>query len=877
MKKFVRRSLIWSSLFIFFVFLLLVAFAALFGDAIGMRLLKELNKQFLTELTAEEVSLSLVADFPSATAQLQGVSLESAIKNQPLLEAEELKLRLSIWSLFDDNLRIQAIQIKNGSVAIVQSDAKGLSNLNFIDAGEKPADSLNPHGNFTLAVDQAILDNVELLYLDAQARKKIRTRIEKATISGRLKQDRLYLDTDADFYSKYVEIDGTRYGLSKNISVKAEVDIHLKTALFKIDKATIGIDGTEILVGGWIKESGSGLSMDLNAQSAQGSVGAVLDLLPPAKLQSLAGLESTGKFQLDVSAKGRFSKYSMPEITGRISLEKGNISTDLLDHPLKNVSFVARYSNGKDRSAKTSLFELQSFEGYFNREWIEGELSISDFDNAFVNLAINGILPLETLVDFLPHPSITGSGGELEFRNLSIKGRYEDMLHTSRISRIDMSGSVVFDDALLEVNTTPLLLDRGELSFDGNTVIVKDVHFEGPNTDFRLEATATNLLPVLLADSMNSRQAELKFDARLNASSLDFDKMTSVFERTSEKIGISAAGADSLPARLLKKNNITKLLNGEFEGQIDEFSYGRISGKSFKGNLKIQDSELTVGGTAEAMGGVFEIEAKGYLEIAPVLHMQLICKDMDVNELFAQTNNFGQQFITSSHLAGTLAAHCAVDAFWDENGNFLYEKLRVLSDISIRDGELRDFELLYDYSDYVDISELRHIRFTTLQNWLEISDGRIFIPVMFVQSTALNLTLGGEHTFDHAIDYYIKVNAGQVLSEKLRSKRSTTQMVPAKRKDWFNLYMHLYGHIDAFAHENDSRTVKAWFESSDRRKENIQRKLMEIFGPVISLEEPVGWKDAIPEYREEEEPGQIDYLDGIDSNGGKKSGENERE
>lgn len=869
MNKNLRKLLIWSAAFLLVTLLLLVGFAALFEDAIGARILREVNKDLLTPLTADRVRFSFLSEFPNPSAELTGVRLGGAVQEQPILEAELLSVRLGLRALLNDHIHIKGIHIENGSVQIVQSDWQGRSNINIF---QTDADSQNAARPMTLSLDRATLRDVDLLYLDASTGSKIRAIVNNAVLSGKLKGKRLALHADASLYSRYAEIGGVRYAVGKSLSCDAELEYNLESSLLKMDDCTLGIEGTGVKVDGWLIKTGNGMTMDLSASSSKGSVGAVFGLFPPKTLKSLTGMESAGTFSLNLKAKGRLSKYSIPEITGEVSLEKGRVTTDLLAYPLRDVSFQAAYTNGRNHNSESSMLNISNFKGYFNREWIEANLAISNFDNMYINADLNGIIPVETLIDLMPDSEIATGSGELEFKNLTVKGRYADMIRMSNMSKVHMKGAVVFDDAAIELNNHKLIVDRGEMEFDGNQFVIKDIHLEGPETDLRLEATASNLLPVLLADSQNSRQAELRFDGRLHATQLNIDKLLDMVTVPFVDGDLSEPQLDSLRTiESMSRHHLTGLLNGSFEAIIEEFTYHGISGTSFAGEVNIQDRELGIRGSANSMGGEIEMEGVGYLEKEAALSLKLSFTGVDVNEMFARTDNFGQNVLTSKHLMGTLDAHLAVEARWDESGHFLYDKLRVLSDVSIRDGELRDFELLYDYSDYVDIEELRNIRFTTLKNWLEIKDGRIFIPVMFIQSTAINLTVSGEHTFDQAIDYYIKINAGQVLATKLTSKQSTGRLLPAKRTDWFNVYIHVFGYVESFTHEKNARNVKAWFARSEKRKENIQRKLMESFGPTITLEEPVSWKDDIPEYQEEM-PQRVDYLEEIDAEGEKDGG-----
>ena len=190
------------------------------------------------------------------------------------------------------------------------------------------------------------------------------------------------------------------------------------------------------------------------------------------------------------------------------------------------------------------------------------------------------------------------------------------------------------------------------------------------------------------------------------------------------------------------------------------------------------------------------------------------------------------------------------------------EKLRVLASVNIQDGELVKFKMLEDFSSVIKAKDLKHIRFTNMQNWLEVRGGKLYLPTMFIQSNAVNLTVRGEHSFDHDIDYGIKVNAGQVLLSKLKKHDPLLKPQKAKKKGWFDLYYAITGTLDEYDIKTSKRQVQKDFEKSERRKQEIKRLLEKEFSSIKTVKTE-NWRDKapIPEYDEVEETD--DYLDEI--------------
>ena len=82
------------------------------------------------------------------------------------------------------------------------------------------------------------------------------------------------------------------------------------------------------------------------------------------------------------------------------------------------------------------------------------------------------------------------------------------------------------------------------------------------------------------------------------------------------------------------------------------------------------------------------LEGNAFFEEKPRLKARITAKNIDLQEAFRQCDNFGQEVVLEKNLRGRLDSRVAVNAFWDENGDFDMKKLRVLADLNGRNGEL---------------------------------------------------------------------------------------------------------------------------------------------------------------------------------------------
>ncbi|MEM6769992.1 MAG: AsmA-like C-terminal region-containing protein, partial [Bacteroidota bacterium] len=485
-------------------------------------------------------------------------------------------------------------------------------------------------------------------------------------------------------------------------------------------------------------------------------------------------------------------------------------------------------------------FAIEELTGLFRRQEFKMALRVEDVADPRITFSANGALPLGTLPAILGEGPITDCDGFLRIENLELSGRYEDMLRARTMGRVAAAGRLTFDDGELTVNDRELSFPSGTLELRQNELELIDLAFSGPGTEIAFTGRATNLIPVLFADSLNTNDAELNFDARLTGESIDLDELLNLAGPTEEEEEVAAAAGqtDSLRAKTMtRRTQITDLLRGRFDASVDAWNYGEIEGEDFRGQLTFTPRRLDVVGLTAAMDGSLNLDGSVFFEAYQRVEGRISCDGVDVEQFFAQSENFGQEVLTNDNIEGEMDAKLFIRAYYDEFGEFDYDKLVVKAGISILNGELNDFKMLENFAFALKAGDLERVRFTKLQNYFEIEQQTLYIPLMFIQSSALNLEISGNHTFNNFLDYYIKVNAGQAIANKIKKHDDELEVLPARRRGFFNLYYTVYGPLDNYEVDSNKRAVKDDFRRSLTRKGRVKRDLEAAFKERIELVE----------------------------------------
>lgn len=847
MNKFLKRFLIFLLFLVGVIILTWVVVASVFEKQVGQKLVTEINKQLTTELTVREFDLSAIRTFPKIAANLQGVILKDS-RGGVLMEADELSFRFGLLSLFGSSLNVESVQVSDGAVN-VQIDSRGNSNYDIFKKEPETSDRAPDDSSEGTRIDlkKAQLKDMELIYEDESTRQTVLATVNSATFTGQFSSKKFTLKSQADIKSSFVEIEGVRYLVGQNIGYDADLLVNMDEDLYDLQKVKVTLGENIFEVDGTFETWEKGPYFDLFFTCTEGNISSLIALLPAQYLEYLGDFTSRGDFVFKAAVKGQSTTQLTPEIQAEISLQNGRVESPRMRDPLKDVSFTARFTNGKYRADDSSVFAIENLKGYFNRELFEMQLRVENLDDPRIDFLADGAVPMKSLYGLFNNPKITDGSGEIEVKHLILKGRYEDMKSTRTMSRVQAGGELEFDDVALTINEEKMIIDRGRLLLNGDTLTVPDFVLNGAGSDITFKGLAVDVIPVLFADSTNSNQVELQFRAEMLSKNLDIDRLMHLSMLTEAEQKGDTLTVDSLKTEQIeKRQQFTQFLKGTFDARIDNYNFNKIEGNSFIGKLEFKNNEMVVSGNTKAMKGNFDLDGRIYFEKSPRLTAKLICNSIDATEFFRQAEDFGQEILTYNNVSGTLNAKIAIYAYWNEAGGFQYDKLRVLAGLGIQNGRLKDFKMLEQFSTYVKMRDLMDIRFANLENYLEISNRKLYLPVMFIQSNAMNLTVSGEHTFDNVMDYSLKVNAGQVVAN--RFKTSSTAPQPARRNGWFNLYFNISGTVDDYKVESAKKEVKQDFLFSERRKENVRQALEQEFGNMTLIQEPREWQD-------------VDYLD----------------
>jgi hypothetical protein len=136
----------------------------------------------------------------------------------------------------------------------------------------------------------------------------------------------------------------------------------------------------------------------------------------------------------------------------------------------------------------------------------------------------------------------------------------------------------------------------------------------------------------------------------------------------------------------------------------------------------------------------------------------------------------------------------------------------------------------------VELSELQHIKFSTLKNSVLINNEKVFIPQMDINSSAFNITLSGTHSFENYFEYKLRLSLSEILARKAKKAKKENEEFGVIEDDGAgrtNLYLSITGTPDDFKIKYDRKEainkIKADLKEEKKLLKTILKEELGLF------------------------------------------------
>ncbi len=838
-------------------------FSTVYEDKVKAYIVEQINNSINTKIDVKEVEFSVFKKFPYASLEFQEVTAEEVTKKdnkQHLFKAQSVYLQFNIIDILNENYTIKKVELEDGMIN-VKIDKYGNDNYHF---WKKAEDSEN---KLSIELEDLTFKRVDFYFLNEYKELNMDIEVVHLSLSGNFSKDEFTLKTKANLLVNQINDENELVFKNKKMNINTSLAVNQKTRLYHIKNGDITIEQLKFNLAGNIKNKEIGVDLDIHSKGKNLEISELFSLLPSKQREALKAYETIGKITYTSTIKGELSIKKSPSFNAEFNIMDGIITERSSEKSLTNLNVTGNFTNGANNDNNTSKLTLNQLEADFGPGHVSGNYVITDLSNPYIKFDAKANIDIATAKEFFKWDSLEIANGNLEL-NLIYSGSIKDLsnIKAKELRKLNASGTARLTDANLKVKENSKKINKinGSFRFNNNDIQIDTLKFSINNSEFELDGKFKNLLAFLfleneyLAVKTNFHSNKLVLDELLNAKG-------SSKENTSYTI--------SLPKNIA--------LN--FRADIDTFEFRRFKATNFKGHIQLDDQVLTATNVSfNSMKGI----VKGDMAIDASQGNQILItskvntNEIDIYELFYQFENFGQKQVKAENIQGFTSTSVEFASVWDNQLKVNKDKIYVLADVNIKNGELVNYKPVLALSKYIEVEELERIKFNSLITQIEIKNQTVYIPKTAIKSSALDLTISGTHTFDNKIDYRFKLLMDDVLWKKAKTKKKENSEFGYIEDDGLGrttLFLHMVGTVDNYKITYDTKGLKeSWKEDIKKEKATLKTILNKEFGwfkkdSTLQKEKPKDDGFQI-EWEEEEEEGKENREDqkGVKSKDEKK-------
>jgi len=823
--KFFRRLVYTIS----FLLLLLTGagfiIAFYYGEEVKSYIIGELNKQLDTPVIVDtkDIDFSVLRNFPNASLEFRNVKALDAVKSEKkdtLFSAGVISLQFNIMDIFHENYHIKKIALENVNLNI-RIDKKGNDNYHFLKKPDSTAVNKESQA-LDFSIEKIEMKNLAVRYTDRRSKQDYFVVARKAQLSGKFSDEQYSLISKGELLVHHLRSDSTYYLKEKDTRYTLELDVNKEVYTFK--NADVKISDLDFNVAGSIDGSSKTSVMDLIVKGKDMDIQSLVSLLPEKQREKFSDYESEGNFYFKSTITGPADKVFVKAAFG---IEKGTITQRSSSVTLSNVDMEGSFQNdalydvNHEVKSRPNL-DIKAFKANLGDGSISGKLNIENFDNPEINASLNGSISLGDLNKFLKMDTVESVSGQLKI-NATYRGKIKDRKKymSGDFNDVKAAGEMSVTNVFMRLKDNPLKFDSidGSFLFNNNDIVINDFKGKMSNTDFQLKGFFRNILSYFFLD-----KETLTVEATFKSANLDLNEILSD-KNSSDK---------NSNAYTLK---LSQFIDLNLNSDIKHITFRKFEATNMKGTLKMKDSRMIADPLSfSTMDG--DVLISGMVDGSNDDKLLITCdaslRKININKMFYQFENFGQDYVQDKNLKGIGTAEVQFASVWSPQLDIDLDKIYVRSDLTIEKGELVKFEPMQELSRFIKVSELENIRFSKLQNQIEIKNQTIYIPKMEISTSALNITASGTHTFSNVIDYRVKVLLGDLLSKKARRAKKENNEFGVVEDDGLGktaLYLSMTGTVENPVIKYDSKSAVEKIKADLKtEKQTLKTILKEEFG-----------------------------------------------
>jgi len=750
----------------------------LLANSLKAKLIESLNQSLQVQVRVGNIQFSGIESFPFIGLDLNTVRVDESFPayQNNLLEAGSIHVKVNPFNLLGSQKELHRLIIRQATFRIYQG-VKGNSNFEIFKSKETSQTQLS------LSFRKIQLQNCRIIYQNEDELLSFNVLAYNITAKGDFNSERFTIESEFSGLFDHVRQGEDRYLIGKHAHAELSVEVDNSIGAYHIKSADLGVEELNVHAQGDILMIKGIPDFDLELHADRNQIQGLLAILPNATRFKFKNIESTGAINLEATVKGPLSELKWPHVNANFDLENVTLYNRATQLEIQNINLKANLTNPSNTSELRIVGDL--IQASVKESNLKTEFVYQSSENTLQLNPLKAHIRFQDLTQILPENN--GSiQGTLEF-NGSIVANLHKLEDPQLIGDITVSNFNYSSNDMAQIKQAGL---SGRLS--GNNIDKLRIDAVVGEDELLLEGTVENY-----TGFWNQDRAYLK--GTLTGQSLHLDQ----FIDTSSTENESALPELDLGMDVLLKANLGKFtwanldvinLRTDFVWEKDVIRISRAQFGAWEGNHKL---DLDFGVEDEYYRMVSNSESK----------------EFELKALFKQFENFDQSEITHEHIAGKSTMKLDLSMLFDKDFKIVDREVQSRADLLIKNGRLSQYKPLEKLSLFVELDELKEIKFDELNNTIEIRHGVMYLPETVLSNSALNLGISGTHTLQNQMDYHLSIQVSELLAKKSKwLQKKHEKKLEEGRDGGLTAYVLMTGTPDNLRFKYDRKAASKEFQ-----------------------------------------------------------------
>ena len=711
----------------------------------------KINENINGKFHIGDFQYKFLTGFPNFTLALKDVELKDNQWNthkHTLLKANEIEVRLNVWSLLQKEINIHKILINDAQIYVYKAE-NGYSNANIFKPKKKKTPETTSESGTT--IDQVDLNDVHFV-LDNRIGHKLFD-FDIASLKSKVKYDDEDWQTNVFLKTNIKSLAfNTRHGsFAKQKILQGTFAVSYSAEKEKIDvkteNLTIGKDAFDIVAFFNLAKGSALFGINISTTILWQNASNVLSANISSKLNRF---DLKKEIDVNCDIKGDFNAEGDPRIVVQAEVKNNELSIPdglITDCGFKGI-FTNNFKPAAGFSDANSAIILTRFSGkYKNVPLTIPQLSINNLEKPLATGIVNSDFDIQNLNEENTEKWINFTEG-----HASANLRFQFDIVDLYITKPRFIGNVNVQNASFHFIPKNVHAEKinVQLEFTQEALLIKKIAYKHQKNTIFIEGRIDNFLNLYY-----DAPEKMVVNWDIYCPSLDIRQFLGVLASSQKKKVTSKKPSMSHQLRTAIEKCIV-----DISIKADKITYNKLTATNTKARIQMIDSRLLIkNGSLQTCRGSINFSTT----VSPngknfnfASNAQV--NQVDITSFLKSFSNFAIKSFTPNNIRGKLTSNANVTGLINSNGELIPNSAHGNLVFNISQGALRNFEPIMKIGKFAfPFRDVENITFSDLSGNFKIRGEQVDVNKLTISSSVLNLDAQGVYSFGRGTNLALTV------------------------------------------------------------------------------------------------------------------------